>query len=258
MVVTALNKTGVVIMGGQGKGKGKRAHSPQPNPNPTLNPKATSFSPRKLFRPLEGQGGDEGGGSGQGDGKYHGGTSPRKRGPPAQFSYHVPTVLGVGWEPPWPGGVAVPAAASVSASVSPGAGSGAKPASKGQKKKRRKAKQAQAKQEAQARAQGQEGAAAVAVEVAAAARCRVAVPYEDGTAVFVSIGGWDGQGDAGTADDILGQLQTDLGYALALGLEECTGEEGGLLLHNRAKRKLTWDFEAAWTGAGWVVPGVFA
>ena len=87
-------------------------------------------------------------------------------------------------------------------------------------------------------------------------RCRVVVPYGDGTAVFVSIGGWDGQGDAGTADDILGQLQTDLGYALALGLEECTGEEGGLLLHNRAKRKLTWDFEAAWTGAGWVVPGV--
>ena len=84
------------------------------------------------------------------------------------------------------------------------------------------------------------------------------VPYEDGTAVFVSIGGWDGQGDAGTADDILGQLQTDLGYALALGLEECTGEEGGLLLHNRDKRRLTWDFEAAWTGAGWVVPGVCA
>ena len=82
------------------------------------------------------------------------------------------------------------------------------------------------------------------------------VPYEDGTAVFVSIGGWDGKGDADTAGDILGQLQTDLGYALALGLEECTGEEGGLLLHNRAKRKLTWDFEAAWTGAGWVVPGV--
>ena len=134
----------------------------------------------------------------------------------------------------------------------------AQPASKGQKKKRRKAKQAQAKQEAQARAQGQAGAAAVAVAVAAAARCRVVVPYEGGTAVFVSIGGWDGQGDAGTADDILGQLQTDLGYALALGLEECTGEEGGLLLHNRAKRKLTWDFEAAWTGAGWVVPGVCA
>ena len=247
-------KTGVVIMGGQVEGKGKLAHSPQPNPNPTLNPKATSFSPRKLFRPLEGQGGDEGGGSGHGDGKYHGGTSPRKRGPPAQFSYHAPTVLGVGWEPPWPGGVA--AAASVSAPVSPGAGAGAKPASKGQKKKRRKAKQAQAKQEAQARAQGQEGAAAVAVAVAAAARCRVVVPYEDGTAVFVSVGGWDGQGDAGTAGDILGQLQTDLGYALALGLRGCTGEEGGLLLHNRAKRKRTWGLEAAWTGAGWVVPGV--
>ena len=165
-------------------------------------------------------------------------------------------MLGVGWEPPWPGGVAVAAAASVSASVLPGAGSGAKPASKGQKKKRRKAKQAQAKKEAQARAQGQAGAAAGAV--AAAARCRVVVPYEDGTAVFVSIGGWDGKGDADTADDILGQLQTDLGYALALGLEECTGEEGGLLLHNRDKRRLTWDFEAAWTGAGWVVPGVCA
>ena len=66
----------------------------------------------------------------------------------------------------------------------------------------------------------------------------------------------DGQGDAGTVGDILGHLQTDLGYALALGLGDCTGEEGGLLLHNRAKRKLTWDFEAAWTGAGWIVPGV--
>ena len=80
--------------------------------------------------------------------------------------------------------------------------------------------------------------------------------HGDGTAAFVSIGGWGGQGDAGTADGILGQLQAGLGYALALGLGECTGEEGGLLLHNRAKRKLSWDFEAAWAGAGWVVPGV--
>ena len=55
----------------------------------------------------------------------------------------------------------------------------------------------------------------------------MAMPWGDGAVVFVSVSGWDGQGDAETRLGVLELLYSDMGHAFALGLDECIEEGAG-------------------------------